>query len=145
MARVDIALPEHFCFSTELCIYQSHINEAAHLDNAQLMTLVSEARQRFFSHLGYTQTSVEGVGIVITDAAVRYLSEAFHGETLVFRLAAQDFNKYGCDLVYAVSERDSGREVARVKTGLVFFDYEARKVRPAPDAFRARLDSLQAA
>lgn len=138
MPRISIDLPERFTFSTEVQIYLSHINEAAHLDNAQLLTLVSEARQRFFQSLGYTQTQVEGVGIVVADAAVQYLSEAFHGETLVIEMTADDFTKYGCDLVYRIRERDSGREVARGKTGIVFFDYDVRKVAPVPPPFQAK-------
>lgn len=138
MPRISIDLPARFPFSTEVQIYLSHINEAAHLDNAQLLTLVSEARQRYFQSLGYTQTQVEGVGIVVADAAVQYLSEAFHGETLVIEMTADDFSKYGCDLVYRIRERDSGREVARGKTGIVFFDYAARKVALVPQAFRAK-------
>jgi acyl-CoA thioester hydrolase len=39
-----------------------------------------------------------------------------------------DFNKYGCDFVYRVTEQASGREVARAKTGIVFFDYRKRRV-----------------
>ncbi len=140
MPRIQIDLPERFPFSTELQIYQSHINEAGHLDNAQLLTLVSEARERFFAALDMKQTQVEGsVGIVIADAAVQYLSEAFHGETLVFEMAAADFNKYGCDLAYRVRERATGRDVARGKTGIVFFDYAARKIAPVPGSFREKV------
>ncbi|NMG75488.1 acyl-CoA thioesterase [Aromatoleum diolicum] len=142
MPRIRIDLPEHFAFSTELQIYASHINEAAHLDNAQLLTLVSEARQRFFKSLGYTQTQVEGVGTVVADAATQYVSEAFHGETLVIEMAANDFNKYGCDLVYRVCDRDSGREVARGKIGIVFFDYGNRKVVAVPERFREQLSAV---
>lgn len=139
MARIDIALPEHFPFSTRLAIYQSHINEAGHLDNAQLLTLASEARQRFFASLGYRQTDVDGVGIVLADAAVVYRSEAFHGETLVFEMAVADFNKYGCDLLYRITEAESGREVARCKHGIVFYDYTERRIQPVPEGFRSRV------
>lgn len=136
MPRVRIDLPEHFPFATELAIYQSHINEAGHLDNAQLLTLVSEARQRYFGALGFRQTQVEGsVGIVIADAAVQYRAEAFHGETLVIEMAAREFSDKGCDLVYRARDKASGREVARGKTGIVFFDYASRKVAPVPAVF----------
>jgi 4-hydroxybenzoyl-CoA thioesterase len=144
MPRISIHLPERFAFTTELQIYQSHINEAQHLDNAQLLTLVSEARQRFFTALGFTQTRVDGtVGVVIADAAIQYLSEAFHGETLVFEMNADDFSRYGYDLVYRAREKTSGREVARGKTGMVFFDYETRKVAPVPEPFRVRIAAAQ--
>lgn len=139
MPRIRIDLPEHFPFSTELPIHSSHINEAGHLDNAQMLALVSEARQRFFRALGYTQTDVEGLGTVVADAAIQYLSEAFEGETLVFDMTASDFNKYGCDLVYRVRDKLSERDVARGKVGIVFFDYGQRKVATAPPAFIGKL------
>lgn len=144
MARINIELPEHFPFSTRLQVYTSHINRAGHVDNAQLLTLVSEARQRFFNALGYTETLVEGIGIVIADAAVQYLSEAFHGEELTIEVATADFNKYGCDLVYRIREAGGGRDVARVKNGIVFYDYEARKIRPVPGEFLRRVGAASA-
>lgn len=142
MARIVIDLPERFAFSTELTVYLSHINYGNHLDNALLLTLVSEARLRFFKSLGYTELDVEGVGIIVADAAVQYKSEAFHGEVLVAAMTPVDFNKYGCDLVWRLSEKDSGREVARGKTGIVFFDYTSRKMAPVPAAFRQRTEAL---
>ena len=138
MARVIIELPEHFLFTTDIPIYIGHINYGHHLDNAALIGLLSEARVRFFKSLGYTELDVEGVGIVVADAAMQYKSEAFHGETLVFQIAPADFNKYGCDLMWRASDKTSGREVARGKTGILFFDYTARRPAPVPEGFRQR-------
>ena len=139
MARIQIELPAQFPFVTELPLYTSHINYGGHLDNALLLTLVSEARVRFFKSLGYSELDVEGVGIVVADAAVQYKAEAFQGEVMVVRKAAGDFSKYGCDLLWQMSDQASGREIARGKTGIVFFDYRTRKVASVPAGFRARL------
>ena len=138
LARISIDLPERFVFSTALTIYINHINYGNHLDNSALLSLVSEARVRLFKSLGYSELDVEGLGIIVADAAVQYRSEAFHGEVLRFAMTAHDFNKYGCDLVWRASEQDSGREVARGKTGIIFFDYGARKPAAAPAAFSSR-------
>lgn len=135
MARIIVDLPEHFSFTTEIQLYIGHINHGNHLDNGRLLGLVSEARARFFKSLGYTELDVEGVGIVVADAAVQYKSESFYGEVLVFQMAANDFNKYGCDLVWRATEKLSAREVARGKTGIVFLDYATRQVSPVPEAF----------
>ncbi|WP_301101640.1 thioesterase family protein [Propionivibrio sp.] len=137
MARIKIEIPEHFPFTTEVALYLSHMNYGGHLDNALLLTVVSEARARFFQFLGYTEMNVEGVGIIVADAAVQYQSEAFHGEVMAVRMAAVEFNNYGCDLLWCMNEKSSGREVARGKTGIVFFDYTARKVTLVPEKFRA--------
>jgi len=137
MPRIQIDLPDHFAFVTELALYTSHINPSGHLDNAQLLNLVSEARERFLINLGYTSSNIEGMGLILADAAVQYRSEAFYGEVLRVAMTATDFNKRGCDLVYRITERESGREVARGKSGIVFFDYTARRVGELPPAFRA--------
>ena len=138
VARIRIELPDRFSFSTTITVYISHINYGNHLDNAALLSLVSEARVRFFKSLGYSELDVEGLGIIVADAAIQYRAEAFHGEDLVFEMTANDFNKYGCDLLWRVSEQAGGREVARGKHGIVFFDYTARQPAAVPGAFRER-------
>ena len=140
MPRVTIDLPERFAFATELAICIGHINYGNHLDNAQLIALVSEARVRFLSSLGYSELDIEGLGIVVADVAAQYRSEGRHGETLVIEMAATEFSRAGCDFVWRVRERDSGREVARGKHGIVFFDYALRRPAAVPPAFRARAE-----
>lgn len=138
MARIRIDLPERFAFSTAIPLLISHINYGNHLDNAQLLGVVSEARLRFLKSMGYSELDVEGVGIIVADAALQYRSEAFHGESMKVEMAATDFGEFGCDLVWRMAEADSGREVARGKTGIVFFDYRERRKVPVPAGFRAR-------
>lgn len=141
MSRIVFELPEKFVFATELEIYISHVNQGGHLDNAQLLTLVSEARLRFFRWLGYRESDVEGLAIVVGDIVAQYKSEGFHGETLRIEMVPADFNKYGFDLVFRMSERSQGREIARGKTGVVFIDKLTRKVAPLPEVIRQRLRS----
>ena len=138
MARVQIHLPDHFVFSTDIALYVGHINYGGHLDNALLLSLVSEARARFFKSLGYTELDVEGRGIVVADAALQYQSEAFHGEVLVVDMVADEFRSKGCDLVWRMRDKATQRDVACGKTGIVFFDYAARKTAAVPESFRTR-------
>lgn len=135
MPRITIDLPPQFPFSTDITLYLGHMNYGGHLDNALLLTVVSEARLRYLKSMGYTELDVEGVGIIVADAAVQYRSEAFHGEVMRVSMAASEFNKYGCDLVWQMQEAASGREVARGKTGIVFFDYGVKKVVGVPEGF----------
>ena len=144
MARIIFELPERFGFSTELQVYISHVNHGGHLDNAQLLSLVSEARVRFFRALGYTEVDVAGLAIVVGDIVAQYKSEAFHGETLRVRMTPRDFNRYGFDLVFCMTDVATGREVARGKTGVVFIDRAARKPAPIPDAVRQALETVAA-
>lgn len=142
MTRVHIALPERFAFRTELAVYIGHINYGGHLDNALLLTLVSEARVRYFKSLGYSELDIEGAGLVMADAAVQYRSEAFQGEVMVVEMAPMHVHAKGFDLVYRMSEAASGREVARGKSGMLFFDYAKRKVVAAPEGFLKRVGQV---
>ena len=142
MARIVFDLPPHFGFATELQIYISHVNQGGHLDNAQLLTLVSEARVRFFQSLGYPEADVGGLSIVVGDIVAQYKSEGFHGETMRVRMVPLDFNRYGFDLVYCMDCVDTAREVARGKIGIVFVDIQTRKVAPVPAAFLAQTAQL---
>lgn len=139
MARVQLEVPARFSFSTALEIHFNHINAGGHLDNAILLMFVSEARVRFFRRLGYAEHAVEHLSIVVADAAVQYLSEGFHGETVVIEMVADDLNKYGFDLRYRISEQKTAREVARGKSGIVFIDPQTRRIAPMPAAFRDKL------
>ena len=134
MARVLFDLPDRFCFETTLQVYISHVNQGGHLDNAQLLSLVSEARLRFFQAMGMTEANAGGAGIVVGDMLAQYKSEAFHGEQLIVRMRPMDFNRYGFDLVFCMTETAQRREVARGKTGIVFIDPATRRVTPIPMA-----------
>lgn len=139
MPRLHFALPDHFRFATDVQIYISHVNYGGHLDNAQLLTLVSEARMRFFKALGYHEGNVEGYGIVVGDLGAQYRSEGFHGEVMRVELEPCDFNKYGFDLVFRMRETGTGRDVACGKVGIVFVRPEAKQVALVPPAFVERL------
>lgn len=142
MARVTLELPERFGFSTEVQVYLSLVNYGGHLDNALLLTLVSEARIRFFQSLGYHESNVQGLSLVVGDMQAQYLSEAFHGETLRIDVAPRELSRCALDLVWRVSEASQGREVARGKTGLVFIDPASKRAATIPDAVRAQLLAL---
>ena len=142
MPRIQLTPAEHYPFVTEIQIYISHVNQGGHLDNAQLLALVSEARVRFFKSLGYFEAGVEGTLIVVGDIVAQYKSVGYHGETMRVEMAAADFNKYGFDLQFRMSEKATSRDVALGKIGIVFIRPENRKVTPIPTAFLTRVEQL---
>ena len=72
-----------------------------------------------------------------------YTNESFYGDTLNVKIARGEFSKSGLELFYLISERRRGVEVARVKTGVVFFDYEKRKAMRVPEEFRRLLSEMR--
>jgi len=135
MAKVKIDLPEKFIFKTEIPIRISDINYGGHLGNDAVLSIAQETRLRFLIHNGFTELDVEGAGIIMVDAAVQYKSEGHYGDVLIVDVAINDFTSVGCDIVYKMSNKETGKTVAVVKTGIVFYDYEKKKVKPVPEKF----------
>ncbi len=139
MARIKIDMPDNYLFSTTLDVRISDINYANHLSNDSVLSFVHESRVRFLRQYGYTELDVEGLGIIMTDSAIIYKAEGFYGDQVQVDITVGDFNKYGCDIFYLMTNKATAVEIAHVKTGIVFFDYEARKVVTLPEGFRANL------
>ncbi|MBV0933455.1 acyl-CoA thioesterase [Marinobacterium weihaiense] len=139
MARIKLEMPDNYLFSTELAVRISDINYGGHLGNDAVLSMVHEARLRFLKHYHYTEMDVEGASIIMTDSAVVYKAEGFHGDRVQVDVTVTDFNKYGCDLYYLLSNKETAVEIAHAKTGIVFFDYDARKVLGVPEGFRNKM------
>lgn len=135
MSRIKIKLPKTFPFSTEVKVRISDINYGGHLGNDTVLTLMHEARARLLQEHGFTELNIEGRGIIMVDSAILYKSEAFYGETLVIEIALDNLNRFGCDFIYKITKKETGKEVARAKTGMVAFDFEKRKIAELPESF----------
>lgn len=135
MARVKIDIPGKFQFRTEIPIRISDINYGGHLGNDSVLSICQEVRIQFLNQFGFSELDIDGLGIIMVDAAVQYKSEGFYGDILLVEVAITDVKKIGCDFVYRISNKKNKNEVAFVKTGIVFFDYEKKKVVPVPANF----------
>ena len=142
MPRIKIELPKKFIFKTEIQIRITDINYGGHLGNDSLLSIVHEARVRFLKHLGYSESNVEGVGIIMIDSAIQYKSEGFYGEELAIEVSVNDFSSIGCDFVYRLTNKEKSKEIAVAKTGIVFFDYGKRKTVKVPSEFVEKVEGL---
>ncbi len=138
MARLKIDLPSQFHFTTELVVRITDINYGGHLGNDSVLSLIHEARVRFLKEHGYTEHNIEGKSIIMADAIVVYKAEGFHGDILTVDIAVGEFQNVSCNFDYKLSNRESGSEVARARTGIVFYDYTAKKTVSVPAGFRKK-------
>ena len=142
MARIKVELPGKFLFQTEIPVMITDINYGGHLGNDSLLSIIHEARVRFLKHLGYSESNVEGAGIIMIDSAIQYKSEGFYGDELLVEIAVNDFSGIGCDFVYRLTNKNSKKEIAVAKTGIVFFNYEKRKTAPVPPVFKKKIEKM---
>lgn len=137
MSRVRIDYPGPTLFVCEIPVRISDLNYGNHLGHDALISILHEARVRFFRNFEMEELDVGGAGILLVDLAVAYKAQVFYGQVLKIEIAIGDVSSRGCDLVYRVTDRDSDTLVALAKTGIVFFDYEKNRVVSMPARFRA--------
>jgi acyl-CoA thioester hydrolase len=135
MGRIKLEMPAEFIFKTIMDIRIGDINYGGHLANDAILALVHEARLRFLASYNYSEKNVEGLGLIMTDAAIIYKNEAFHNDALSIEIAIDDINRLGFDLYYRIRNEQKKIEVAHVKTGLVFFNYNIHKIAGTPEIF----------
>ena len=135
MARISIQYPDNTLFKHELSVRVTDLNFADHLAHDSIISLLHESRAQFFKANGMSELDVDGKGIIMADIAVNYRSEAYFGDVLVVEIALGDFSSKGCDFFYKMINKQTGDTVAVAKTGIVFMDYETRKLAPVPEPF----------
>ena len=135
MARTKLRLPEKTIYSTILKVRITDINYGGHLGNDSVLSLMHEARVRFLNSHGFSEQNVDGSGIIMTDNVIVYSSESFYGDEIKIDIAIDDITNTGCDIYYQLTNKKNGKEVAKAKTGIVFFNYENKRVTRIPKLF----------
>lgn len=135
MARTKLDMPDKYVFSTELTVRISDVNYGGHMGNDALLSLLNEARVRFLREHGFSELDAGGAGLIMSEVLILYKAQAFHGDRLTVDIAVADIEKCGCDILYRVTRKDGCNEVARARTGMIFFDYSSNRIAKTPEKF----------
>ncbi|WEK35413.1 MAG: thioesterase family protein [Candidatus Pseudobacter hemicellulosilyticus] len=134
MARIKISLPEQFSFTTLIPIRITDLNYGSHVGNDTILSLLHEARAQYLQHYGYSELSMAGKGLIMSDVGIEYKKELFYGDQLQASVTAAEFSKMSFDVYYKLEKIVDGRPILVVaaKTGMVCFDYTTRKIGTMP-------------
>lgn len=135
MARIQISFPEKTLFSHDISVRITDLNFANHLAHDSIISLLHEVRAQFFADNNMSELDVDGYGIIMADIGVCYRAEAHFDQMLTVEIGLGDFSSKGCDIFYRMSCKKTGTVVAVAKTGIVFFDYAAKKPVEVPQSF----------
>lgn len=136
MSRVVIELPENLPFRTEIPVLIGHVNRGDHLGNESVVALLNEARVRFTLQRGFREHDTQrGLTMVNADLAMVYHTEGHYGEVMVIEIGVANFHRCGYDMVYRVSERDTGRLIARAKTAHILLDRASGNTVSEPEGY----------
>lgn len=144
MARIKIDLPAAWHFTIDLPVRITDINYGQHLGNDSFLSLLQEARVRWLRQYGWTELIDHNTGLMMVDIAVRLKAEAVFGDTLRIHIATAEWTSFGFDILYLVTKAGTTTEVARAKTGMVFFDYSAKRIAAVPENFQTTVERAPA-
>lgn len=139
MPKPSIDLPSIVQFVTDIPLRITDINYGGHLGNDSVLALVHEARVQFLKRLGSIEFNPTGIGLIMADAHVEFRSEAFYGATIRAEVSSGDISSRGFQLYTRLLNKETGTEVARIRTGMVCFDYARRHPVKVPDALSKAL------
>ncbi len=137
MARVKIDLPEKFSFSCFLPVRITDINYGNHVGNDAVVSILHEARVQFLSSVGYSETNVDGNGLIIAGLEIVFKSQSFYGDVLKIEMATSNVTNSSFDLYYLIStEREKTIVIAQAKTAQVCYNYQHKRIAKLSEKFK---------
>jgi acyl-CoA thioester hydrolase len=135
MARVKLDIPAHKIFTTNIPVRITDLNYGNHVGNDALVSIVHEARIQWLASNNFTELNIGGAALIMADLAVEYKAESFYGDTLNVSISIGEITKISFEIFYEITttRNDKTILIANAKTGMVCFDYEARKIISIPE------------
>ena len=137
MARIKLTLPEHKIFTTKIAVRITDINYGNHLGNDALVCILHEARMQWLTSLNYTELNIKKAALIMADLAVEYKSESYYGDVCLIDIFIGEITKVSFEIYYNIYTIRKGESIliAKAKTGMVCYDYDAKKVVNIPEEF----------
>ena len=130
-------------FTIPYAVRVADVNYGGHVSNAAVLNFFQDARIAYLGHLGpFSELDIGGgCGIILPEAHVRYLAEMFLGDELRIGVRVTEVRNSAFVVAYRIERQ--GVATAEGTTHLVAFDYQARKPRRLPSAFREAVSAFE--
>lgn len=141
MAKNKITIPTPVCFTTEIVAKKEDINYGGHVGNERFLLFAQETRMQFLKTLGCSELKFGPYGLILAEAHVEYMSELFLGECIEIQLSINTPSRAAFECYYQIKTNREGKTVAaaNIRTNMVCFDYNERKVKSIPESLKWEL------
>ena len=118
----------------KVCI--GDINYGGHMGNDKALLVFHNARINFLKHFDVTELSIgDGLGIILSEATVRFKKEVFLHDELSIEVWISDINGIRWTLSYTVTRKGDNAQVFSGTTLMVCYNYSTKKVSKLPKSF----------
>lgn len=141
MARIKIEISQQVMASFNIPIRIADINYGNHVGNDAFVSIIHEARMQWLQQHGYTELNIEGTGLIMGDLSIEFKNESFYGDVVEVKIGAGEVSRASFNLYYQLSAKRNNEIIllANAKTGMVCYDYAAKKVVAIPEQLKAIL------
>ncbi|WP_300670010.1 thioesterase family protein [Desulfoluna sp.] len=138
MPRIKLAVQKEYPFTCEIHVRVGDLNYGAHVGNSEMVGILHDARVAFLGSMGLSEGDLgDGkTGIVMDDLVVNFRAEAFLGDKLTIGCAFGEVGEAAFRIHYHVTAK--GKTISVAETGLVAFNYAARRIAFLPDIFKEK-------
>lgn len=142
MARIKIEIPEKIIATFHIPVRIADINYGNHVGNDAFVSIIHEARMQWLQKYGYTELNIEGIGLIMSDLVIEFKNESFYGDVVEVKLGASDVSRVSFVLYYQLFATRNNKNIllANAKTGMVCYDYSAKKVAAIPEKLKSILE-----
>lgn len=114
------------------------LDSFGHVNNAHYLHYLEEARSEFLKQIGlsFDDFARLGVHLVIVESHVKYVSPARYGDEIEIKGRFRDVKAVSLVIEYTLTERGTGRLIARAETRGAFVDPVTGRPVRAPEPFR---------
>jgi acyl-CoA thioester hydrolase len=140
MARIKIELPGTFQFTTLIPVRITDLNYGGHVGNDTVLSIIHEARMQFLQYYGYTEMNFCGTAMIMSDVGIEFKNELFYGDKVKASVAIAEISKVSFAFYYKLEKEINDRVVvtAIARTGMVCYNYEAKKIAPVPEKIKVQ-------
>jgi len=141
MARVKLEIPQNKIAILAIPVRITDINYGNHVGNDAFVSIIHEARMQWLNQYGYTELNIGGTGLILADLSVEFKNESYYSDVIEVTIAAGEISKVSFELYYQLCTKRQHKTIvlALAKTGMVCYDYKAKKILTIPENLKAIL------
>ena len=113
------------------------------MGNDTILSILHEARVQFLKHYGYSELTLGGAGLIMSDVCIEFKNELFYGDTIIASVTASEFSKVAFGIYYKLEKQINDKIIliAIAKTGMVCYDYVNKKIVQVPQEVKDKLSA----
>lgn len=141
MPRIKLDITGKSLGSFTIPVRITDVNYGNHVGNDAFVSIIHEARMQWLQQYGYTELSIERIGLIMSDLVIEFKNEGFYGDQVEIKLSVGEISKAGFELFYQLfaGRRTESILLANAKTGMICYDYAAKKVVMIPEQLKTIL------